>query len=168
MADSLLQKSRKILTSATAILLVVVLVSIVNSEDEAGQILDEKAKKRLLRREAGTALFRLKRSLEKDGFYSGRIALNIWRSTAEDAGTFNQTQYDEFKKQLYEKSVNDSMYCFEEFFLEENYYDANICLQIWRMHTKELGTYDQKVYEALITRLTDAKTRKATEEIEQK
>jgi hypothetical protein len=55
------------------------------------------------------------------------------------------------------------MHCFEEFLLEENYYDANICLQIWRMHTKELGTYDQKVYEALITRLTDARTRKATE-----
>ena len=133
-------------------------------QHEAGQHLDEEAKKRLIEQEVANALFRLKRSLEKDGFYSGRIALNIWRNAAKDAGTFDQRQYDEFKKQLYEKSVSDSRRCFEEFLLEENFYDANICLQIWRIHSKELGTYSQEEYDLLKTRLAEAKTRKATKE----
>ena len=67
------------------------------------------------------------------------------------------------KKQLYEKSINDSLKCFEDFILEENYYDANVCLQTWRMHSKELGTYDQAGYEVLKKTLTDARTAKTSE-----
>jgi hypothetical protein len=100
--------------------------------------------------------------MEKDGFYSGHVALNIWRSTAMDAGIFNEAQYDEFKTQLYEKSVNDSLRCFEEFLLEEDFYNANFCLQTWRMHSKELGTYDQDEYEVFIAELEDAKAAKAS------
>jgi len=106
--------------------------------------------------------------MEKDGFYSGRVALNIWRSTAMDAGTFDQTQYDEFKTQLYEKSVNDSLRCFEEYMLEEDFYNANFCLQTWRMHSKELGTYDQAEYEASKERLADAKAAKASRQAKDK
>jgi len=73
------------------------------------------------------------------------------------------SQYSEFKKQLYEKSINDSLKCFDEFILEEDYYDANVCLQTWRMHSKELGVYDQEQYEALKQKLTDARTGKAAE-----
>jgi len=99
--------------------------------------------------------------MEKDAFYSGRVALNIWRSTAMDAGTFDQAQYDEFKIQLYEKSVNDSLRCFEEFLLEEDSYNANFCLQTWRMHSKELGTLDHAEYEVFKKKLADAKAAKA-------
>ncbi|MBT8365948.1 MAG: hypothetical protein KJP23_14725 [Deltaproteobacteria bacterium] len=136
-------------TMTAALLSVLLLVSLANPQDETEKNLDQKAKQRLLKREAANALYRLKLRLEKEGFYSGRVALNVWRSTATDAGTFDQEQYDEFKKQLYEKSINDSLKCFEEFILEENYHDANVCLQTWRMHSKELGTYDQAEYEAL-------------------
>jgi len=150
-------------TITAALLSVLLLASIASPQNEAINSLDEKAKQRLLKREAANALYRFKLRLEKEGFYSGRVALNIWRSTAIDAGTFDQEQYNEFKTQLYEKSINDSLKCFEEFILEQNYYDANICLQTWRMHSKELGTYSQTEYEALKKTLTDAKTAKASE-----
>jgi len=150
-------------TITAALLSVLLLVSLASPQDVTKKNLNNKAKQRLLKREAANALYRFKLRLEKEGFYSGRVALNIWRSTAIDAGTFDQEQYNEFKTQLYEKSINDSLKCFEEFILEQNYYDANICLQTWRMHSKELGTYSQTEYEALKKTLTDAKTAKASE-----
>ena len=153
----------RIFTVTAALLSVLLLVSLANPQDEAKKTLDEKAKQRLLKREAANALYRFKLRLAKEGFYSGRVALNVWRGTAIDAGTFDQEQYNEFKTQLYEKSTHDSLKCFEEFILEENYHDANVCLQTWRMHSKDLGTYDQAEYEALKKRLTDARTAKASE-----
>jgi hypothetical protein len=60
------------------------------------------------------------------------------------------------------------MKCYEKFILEENYYDANICLQTWRMHSKELGTYDKDKYESLKERLKQARIIKATREAEEK
>ena len=128
---------------------------------------EEKARKKMIRLEAANAFWRLKKSLEKDAFYSGRIRLNVWRSTAIEAGTFDQAQYDVFKKQLYEKSVSDSMKCYEEFILEDNFYDANICLQTWRMHSKELGTYEKDKYEALKERLKQARIAKAARDAEE-
>ena len=147
----------------TMLIFFLLLASVAYSQDKPQKSLDQKAKERMLKREAANALYRFKLRLEKEGFYSGRVALNVWRSTAIDAGTFDPEQYDEFKRQLYEKSINDSMKCFEEYILEENYYDANICLQTWRMHAKELGSYEQSDYEALKQRLTEARTVKASE-----
>ena len=152
----------RIFTITAALVLVLLLVSFASPQDEAKKQLDKKAKQRLLKREAANALYRFKLRLAKDGFYSGRVALNVWRSTATDAGTFDLDQYNEFKTQLYEKSVNDSQKCFEEFIQEDFFYDANICLQTWRMHSKELGTYDQAEYEALKKTLADAKSAKAS------
>ncbi len=150
-------------TITAAILSILLLVSVANPEENTKKNPDEKAYQRMLKREAANALYRFKLRLEKEGFYSGRVALNVWHSTAIDAGTFDQEKYNEFKRQLYEKSSNDSLKCFEEFILQENYYDANVCLQTWRMHSKELGTYDQAEYEALKKTLTDARTAKASE-----
>ncbi len=156
-----LGKRRKYLNIVIAALLVLVLVSFAIAQDKTDQSPDEKARQQMLKREAANALRRLKRSMGKDAFYSGRVALNIWRSTAMNADTFDQTQYDEFKTQLYKKSVDDSMRCFEEFLLEEDFYNANFCLQTWRMHAKELGTYDQAEYEAFKKKLVDARAAKA-------
>jgi hypothetical protein len=152
----------RIFTATAALLSVLLLVSLASPQDEAQKHLDEKAKQGLLKREAANALYRFKLRLAKEGFYSGRVALNVWRSTAIDAGTFDQEQYNEFKTQLYEKSITDSLKCFEDFILEEDYHDANICLQTWRMHSKELGTYDQAEYEALKKTLAEARTAKAS------
>ena len=153
----------KIFVITAAVISVVLLVSLVCAQDKTEQNQDEKARQRILKREAANSFWRLKRTLEKEGFYSGRVALNVWRSAAIDAGTFDQEQYNEFKKQLYEKSINDSLKCFDEFILEEDYYDANVCLQTWRMHSKELGVYDQAQYVALKQKLADARTGKAVE-----
>jgi len=150
-------------TITAAILSVLLLVSLASPQEETKKVMDQKTKQRLLKREAANALYRFKLRLEKEGFYSGRVALNVWRSTAIEAGTFDPEQHSEFKIQLYEKSIADSLKCYQEFMLEENYYDANICLQIWRMHSKELGTYDPAEYEALKKKLTDARTAKAAE-----
>jgi len=157
-----LEKSSKYLNITAALLLVLFLAPLAIPQDKTEQRPDEKARQQVLEREAANALRRLKRSMEKDGFYSGHVALNIWRSTAVDAGTFNEAQYDEFKTQLYEKSVNDSLRCFEEFLLEEDFYNANFCLQTWRMHSKGLGTYDQAEYEVFKTQLEDARAAKAS------
>ena len=153
----------KIFTITASFLAVLLLVSVASPQEPSKPELDEKAKQRILKLEAANALWRLKSKLEKEGFYSGRVALNVWRSTAIDAGTFDLDQYNEFKKQLYEKSINESLRCFEEFIIEEDYYDANVCLQTWRMHSKELGTYDQEQYEALKKKMTDARSDKAPE-----
>ena len=162
MSCSQLAKSCKYLNLTAALLLVLLIAPLAISQDKTEQSPDEKARQQMLTREATNALRRLKRSMEKDGFYSGHAALNIWRSTAMDAGTFDEAQYDEFKTQLYEKSVNESLRCFEEFLLEEDFYNANFCLQTWRMHSKELGTYDQAEYEVFKKELEDARAAKAS------
>ena len=167
MSCSQLGKSLKYHNITAALLLVLLLVPLAFPQDKAEQSPDEKARQQMLEREAANALRRLKRSMEKDGFYSGHVALNIWRSTATDAGTFDQAQYDEFKNQLYEKSVNESRRCFEEFILEKNFHDANICLQIWRIHSKELGTYDKVEYEALKEKLNQARIKKTARDAEE-
>jgi len=162
MSSSQLGKSCKYLNIAAALLLVLLLVPLAFPQDKTEQRPDEKARQQMLEREAANALRRLKRSMEKDGFYSGHVGLNIWRSTAMDAGTFDQAQYDEFKTQLYEKSVNDSLRCLEGFLLEEDFFNANFCLQTWRMHSKELGTYDQAEYEVFNKKLADGRAVKAS------
>ena len=162
MSCSQLGKSCKYLNITAALLLLLLLAPLAIPQDKTEQRPDEKARQQVLEREAANALRRLKRSMEKDGFYSGHVALNIWRSTAMDAGTFDEAQYDEFKTQLYEKSVNDSLRCYEEYLLEEDFYNANFCLQSWRMHSKELGTYDQAEYEVFKTQLEDARAAKAS------
>ena len=173
MASLFFLKFGKVLTITTALLLVPSLVPCANPESTSKPSPEEKARQRMLEREAANALWRLKRSLEKDAFYSARIRLNVWRSTAIDAGKFDQKQYDEFKRQLYEKSVNDSLKCFGEFLLHEHFHDAQICLQTWRMHSKELGTFDPEIYQALENQLLEARERKAEiekekQDIEQK
>ena len=163
-----MNKGKKILTITAGLLVLSFLTTLAIGEDKKSLIQEEKARQKVLKLEAANAYWRLKHSLEKDAFYSTRVRLNVWRSTSMEAGTFDQAQYDGFKQQLYENSVNDSMKCYEGFILEENFYDANICLQTWRMHSKELGTYDKEEYEALKERLKQARAAKAAREAEEK
>ena len=159
---------KSILTITAGLIILLFLTSFAIGEDKKLPSKEEKARQKMLKLEAANAFWRLKHSLEKDAFYSTRVRLNIWRSTAMEAGTFDQAQYDEIKQQLYQNSVNDSMKCYEGFILEENFYDANICLQTWRMHSKELGTYDKEEYEALKERLKQARAAKAARKAEEK
>ena len=170
MSCSQLAKSCKYLNLTASLLLVLLIAPLAISQDKTktDQNPSVNVRQEMLKREAANALRRLKRAMEKDAFYSGHVALNIWRSTALDAGTFDQSQYDEFKTRLYEKSINDSLRCFEEFLLEEDIHNANFCLQTWRMHSKELGTYDQAEYEVFKEKLADAKAAKAARRAKEK
>ena len=117
----------------------------------------EKDRQRMLNREAVNALWRLKRALEKDGFYSGRVRLNVWRVAAIEAGKFDPQKYEEFKKQLYQKSVNESLKCFEYYIEQNSHHDANMCLQTWKMHANEIDIFDEPSYQELVKRLNSLK-----------
>ena len=126
----------------------------------AEQTKEEKARQKMLNLEAANALWRLKRSLEKDGFYSGRVRLNVWRAAAIDAGKFDPKQYEEFKLQLYEKSLSDSLKCIEYYIEVNSYHDANMCLQTWKMHAKEIDRFDEPTYQELVKRIKALKEMK--------
>ena len=79
----------------------------------AEQTKEEKARQKMLNLEAANALWRFQHALKQEGFYSGRVRLNVWRETAIEAGKFDPKKYEEFKLQLYEKSLNDSLKCIE-------------------------------------------------------
>ncbi len=93
------------------------------------------------------SLWRLKQSIINDGFFNSRVALNIWKNRARDTGTFDQAEYEELKKQIYEKSIDDSLRGYKLFLMEGNRTDAGICLKIWKMHSKEIGVFDKVVYD---------------------
>ena len=138
-----------------ALLLAHSIVPIVYAE----QTKAEKARQRMLNLEAANALWRLKRALEKEGFYSGRVRLNVWRAAAIDAGKFDPQKYEEFKLQLYQKSVDDSLECFE-FYIENNSpHDAKMCLQTWKVHAQEIDQFDEDNYNELVQQLEDLKNK---------
>ena len=87
----------KLKTIAAAGLLLFFFVSFAFPQSNTQPSKEEKARKRELKQEAALNLWRLKKSIEKDEFYAARVALNVWRSNAIDAGNFDQALYDEFK-----------------------------------------------------------------------
>ena len=113
------------------------------------EVLQDEAHQRELKREAALNLYRLKRSIEKDGFYSARIALNIWRSTSLNAGTFDPKVYDDLKIQLYDKAMKDSLACYQYFMRLKDANNAKTCMLIWRSHAKEIDRYDPTAYQEL-------------------
>ena len=134
------------------------------STASAEQTKEEKARQKMLNLEAANALWRLKRALEKEGFYSGRSRLNVWRAAAMDAGKFDPQKYEEFRQQLYEKSVADSLKCFDHYIEQKNAQDAKMCLQTWKMHAKEIEVFDEPTYQKFIKRLNEMMEEKKAEE----
>ena len=123
----------------------------------AEQTKEEKERQRRLNLEAANALWRLKRALEKEGFYAGRVRLNVWRAAAMDAGKFDPQQYEEFKQQLYQKSVDDSLTCFKFYIEQDSPHDAKMCLQTWKMHATEIDQFDEDTYNELVQQLDSLK-----------
>jgi hypothetical protein len=131
----------------------------------AEQSQEQKARQRMLNQEAANALWRFQYALKKEGFYSGRVRLNVWRAAAIDAGKFDPQKYEEFKKQLYEKSLNESLKCFEYYLEQGSHHDADMCLQTWKMHAKEIDRFDESTYQEFVERL---KSMKETPDIKKK
>lgn len=119
-----------------------------------------------LKQAAYNSQWRLQRAIERDGFYSARVALNVWRSNAMDAGLFDQKKYDEFKTQIYEKSVQSNLTCFESFLEINDFTDAGICLYTWKSHAQELGTFDQTLFDEMTARMEEQKLMQAENEPE--
>ena len=148
---------------AIALCFLLVLTPVLNTVSTAiaEQTKEQKDRQRMLNLEAANALWRLKRALKKDGFYSARVRLNVWRAAAIDAGKLDPQKYEEFKLQIYEKSVNDSLKCFEYYIEENSRHDAGMCLQTWKMHAKEIDRFDESAYQEFVTRLDSLKEKQA-------
>jgi hypothetical protein len=111
------------------------------------------AEQKLLERSAGRSLYRLKSAIKKDGYYSARVSLNIWRMNAIDAGIFDQDQYNAFKEQIYIKSIAENLKWFDLFVNLKSIRDARKCLRLWRLHSQEIGLYDEEKYQEMKDRL---------------
>jgi hypothetical protein len=152
-----LTRHKKSWTIALCILTGFILMLAGESAAIAEQTKEQKARQKMLNLEAANALWRLKRALEKEGFYAGRVRLNVWRAAAMDAGKFDPQQYEEFKLQLYQKSINDSLQCFEYYIEQNSPHDAKMCLQTWKVHATEIDQFDENTYNELVKRLDELK-----------
>ena len=119
------------------------------SEVRSEQKEEKSAEQKLLERYAKDSLRRLRHAAKSEGFFNARAALNIWKSNAMDAGVFDEDLYQEIKRKIYEKSVNDNLKWYDIFLLQKNYRDARICLELYRMHAQEIGIFDEERYEEL-------------------
>jgi hypothetical protein len=116
-------------------------------------------RQRELERDAAVNLSLAKKSIQDDAFYNAKVALNVWKSSAVDAGNFDQKLYDDLRRQLYEKSLRDNLRCIDHSIAQRDAHDANLCLKIYRLHATELGTFDPNRYEELRARVAGIKKR---------
>ena len=100
---------------------------------------------------------RLEKAIEKDGFFSARVALNLWKREAQEAGLFDETTYDHYKRKLYNASIEQNRRCYEFFLLQGSFGNAEACLKIWRLHAEEIDRFNAGEYEAMLDRLRQAK-----------
>jgi hypothetical protein len=110
-------------------------------------------RQRELERDSAVNLSLAKKSIQDDAFYNAKVALNVWKSSAVDAGSFDQKLYDDLRKQLYDKSLRDNLRCIEVSIAHRDAQDANQCLKIYRLHATEIGSFDPKRYEELRERI---------------
>ena len=108
---------------------------------------------KLLERYANDSLKRLKVAIQIGGFFYSRAALNIWKSNAQDAGIFDEDLYNQYKRKIYEKSVNENLRWFEIFLAQKYYRDARICLQLYKLHAEEINIFNEEKYEDMKKRL---------------
>lgn len=113
----------------------------------------EIARQRELERDSAINLSLAKKSIQEDAFYNAKVALNVWRLSALDAGNFDRRLYEDLRKQLYEKSIRDNLRCIDVAVAQRDAPEANLCLRIYRLHAQEINTFDPKRYEDLRARV---------------
>lgn len=114
----------------------------------------EVLRQRELERDAAVNLSLAKKSIQDDAFYSAKVALNVWRLSAIEAGNFDRKLYEDLRKQLYDKSIRDNLRCIDVAVAQRDAPDANLCLRIYRLHSQEIDAFDPKRYEELKTRVS--------------
>ena len=111
------------------------------------------ARQRELERDAAINLSLAKKSIQDDAFYNAKVALNVWKISAVEAGNFDRKLYEDLRKQLYEKSIRDNLRCIDVAVAHRDAPDANLCLKIYRLHAQEINAFDPKRYEDLRARV---------------
>ena len=114
---------------------------------------EKSQKQKLLERYANQSLYLLKNAIKKDGYYSARVSLNVWRENAVEAGIFDEDQYNAFKEQIYKKSIAENLKWFDIFVKQKSFSDARKCMRLWRMHAEEMGLFDEEKYQEMKERL---------------
>jgi hypothetical protein len=150
-------KSRKRVRAAALALMLVALAA----PDAGGQaakpaapvIQPDAARQRELERDAAINLSLAKKSIQDDAFYNAKVALNVWKISAVEAGNFDRKLYEDLRKQLYEKSIRDNLRCIDVAVAHRDAADANLCLKIYRLHAQEINAFDPKRYEDLRERV---------------
>jgi hypothetical protein len=111
------------------------------------------ARQKELERDAAVNLSLAKKSIQDDAFYNAKVALNVWKLSALDAGNFDLKLYEDLRKQLYEKSIRDNLRCIDIAVVQRDAAEANMCLRIYRLHAQEINAFDPKRYEDLRARV---------------
>ena len=137
----------------------VLLLAALAASDAAGQTVRpavplDVVRQRELERDAAVNLSLAKKSIQEDAFYNAKVALNVWRLSALDAGNFDRKLYEDLRKQLYEKSIRDNLRCIDVSVAQRDAPEANLCLRIYRLHAQEINAFDPKRYEELRTRVS--------------
>jgi len=151
-------KSRKRVRAAALALMLVALAA----PDAGGQAAKpaapvaqpDAARQRELERDAAINLSLAKKSIQDDAFYNAKVALNVWKISAVEAGNFDRKLYEDLRKQLYEKSIRDNLRCIDVAVAHRDAADANLCLKIYRLHAQEINAFDPKRYEDLRARVS--------------
>lgn len=142
--------------AALALLLVVLAAPDVGGQaaKPAAPVLQPDAvRQRDLERDAAINLSLAKKSIQEDAFYNAKVALNVWKISAIEAGNFDRKLYEDLRKQLYEKSIRDNLRCIDVAVAHRDAVDANFCLKIYRLHSQEINAFDPKRYEDLRARV---------------
>jgi hypothetical protein len=114
----------------------------------------EVLRQRELERDAAVNLSLAKKSIQDDAFYNAKVALNVWRLSAIEAGNFDRKLFEDLRRQLYEKSIRDNLRCIDTAVAQRDAPDANLCLKIYRLHSQEINAFDPKRYEELKARVS--------------
>lgn len=103
--------------------------------------------------EAADSLVRLEKAIRKDGFSSAMTALNIWRSAARDAGAFDPVKYNDFKKRIYQRFIEQVLKWFDTCVDEGWLGEAKFWAGAYHVRSSEIGTFDAGRYEDMQSRI---------------
>jgi hypothetical protein len=140
-------------TTGLALLLVALAAFNAGAQSTKPGVPADVARQRELERDAAVSLSLAKKSIQEDAFYNAKVALNVWRLSALQAGTFDRKLFDDLRKQLYEKSIRDNLRCIDVSVTQRDAPEANLCLRIYRLHAQEINAFDPKRYEDLRARV---------------
>jgi hypothetical protein len=150
-------RSLKSFQTAALMLLVFVLAASPaigqEAKPPASVVTPDTVRQKELERDSAVNLSLAKKSIQEDAFYNAKVALNVWKISASEAGNFDSKLYEDLRKQLYEKSIRENLRCIEVSIAHRDPVNANLCLKIYRAHAQAINTLDPARYEDLRTRV---------------